>query len=80
MALPFARRMAKKFAHGRADLAEDLASDGVLGFLDALERCNPAKKPDFMAYAGRYMVSQIRRHALLDASPVARDRSDLRER
>jgi RNA polymerase sigma factor (sigma-70 family) len=70
MALPFARRMAKKFAHGRTDLAEDLASDGVLGFLDALERCNPAKKPDFMAYAGRYMVSQIRRHALLDASPV----------
>lgn len=68
--LPFVRRMAKKFARGRRDLAEDLASDGVLGFFDALERCNPARKPDFMAYAGRCMVSQIRRQALIDASPM----------
>ena len=59
--LPLVRSVAHRFA-GRGESREDLEQVASVGLLGALERYDPGRGPDFLAFAVPTMMGEVRRY------------------
>jgi RNA polymerase sigma-B factor len=67
--LPLVRALARRFA-GRGEQIEDLVQVGSIGLINAVDRFDPARGDDLVAYAVPTIVGEIRRYLRDRASPV----------
>jgi RNA polymerase sigma-B factor len=61
LALPSARRLAKRFS-GRGEPAEDLAQVAAIGLITAIDRYDPREPAGFWPYATPTIAGELRRH------------------
>jgi RNA polymerase sigma-B factor len=61
MCLPFAERLARRFA-GLGEASADLGQVAALGLLKAVDRYDPEMGTDFAAYATPTIVGELKRH------------------
>ena len=59
--LPVARHIARRYA-GRGEPEEDLAQAGTVGLIGAIDRFDPHRGLDFLAFAVPTITGEIRRH------------------
>ncbi len=67
--LPLVRALARRFA-GRGEQVEDLVQVGCIGLIKAVDRFDPTRGGDLVAYAVPTIVGELRRHLRDRASPV----------
>jgi RNA polymerase sigma-B factor len=59
--LPLARNIARRFAH-RGDLVDDLEQVATVGLIGAVDRFEPDRGFDFLAFAVPAITGEVRRH------------------
>src|SRR3954447_3014500 len=59
--LPLARNIARRFAH-RGDTVDDLEQVATLGLIGAVDRFEPERGFDFLAFAVPAITGEVRRH------------------
>ena len=59
--LPLARNIARRFAH-RGDTVDDLEQVATLGLINAVDRFDPERGVDFLAFAVPGITGEVRRH------------------
>jgi RNA polymerase sigma-B factor len=67
--LPLVHRIARRFA-GRGERVEDLVQVGSIGLINAVDRCDPARRELLTAYVARTVEGEIRRHLRDRCAPV----------
>ena len=69
--------VARRF-HGSSELVEDLAQEGFIGLLTAIDLYDPAKKVKFSTYATHFVIGQIK-HCLRDRGKIIKEPAWLQE-
>jgi len=59
--LPFARKLALRYAHSREPL-DDLVQVASVGLLNAIERFEPRRGKKFTSFAAPTIVGELKRH------------------
>ncbi len=67
--LPLVRALALRFA-GRGEHVDDLVQVGAIGLIKAVDRFDPARGGDLVAYAVPTIIGEIRRYLRDRAAPV----------
>lgn len=69
--MPFIFRTAKAFTFGNESLREDLVADGIVGFLEALERFDESRGIKLLTFAAFYVRVRIQTASLAAATPLS---------
>ena len=69
--------IARRFS-GSAEPVEDLAQEGYIGLISAIELFDPAKKVKFSTYATHFVIGQIK-HCLRDRGKIIKEPAWLQE-
>jgi RNA polymerase sigma-B factor len=73
--LPLVRSLARRYAH-RGEQLEDLVQVGTIGLIKAVDRYEPTRGVEFIAFAVPNILGEIKRHLRDRCSPIRVPRRD----